>query len=143
MQAVGIRGDYPSELLDDADQQHSLKESLNQAGELLLPSAFSEALLAQDVDTLLVVPITIHSVDENDQPSMELLANIAATPVSLLPLKQGKRVMDEMSVLIVPGFASLSTDVAEHRSAHRSFKTAVLVEPPFTSKAADVCLAKS
>ncbi len=93
--------------------------ALSQSSDLLLPPRVSAALKALDIETLVVVPITIAKKDEQ-------FASIGTVPYAALPI-DGKPLIFRMSVIVAPGFYVFTESP---KAPKTEFEEAIIVGDP-------------
>jgi len=111
-----------------------LDSVLLELSELLLAKPISEGITRDDINTLIVVPVTIAIPmdDGSRRRTTELVAALGMVPLSLLRLgpRRAKSLLDVASVVIAPGFAALAEPPRPRAAALMDPADAIVVGDP-------------
>lgn len=120
--APSLRGFVPeakSELYADSGQ------ALKEASALLLPETVSQALLAAEIDTLVIVPIGVKYIDEHDENKV-FVTSIGTVPFAALSIGD-RALVEQMSIVVAPGFFVVKDEPPIARS---DFSQPIIVGDP-------------
>lgn len=120
--------------VDSDGPRPDLESTLEQLSRLLLPDPIANALVAESIDTLVLVPASIaYSYTDDRARAQDLVVAVGSVPFSLLRVgeRRDRSLLDLASVVVAPGFASLLE--APRRGAHSFADPLVLGDPAFGS----------